>query len=290
MDDRDTQRVKIPTTLDEQVAILSSRGVIFDDVEFAKDTLNRIGYYRLTAYGLSLRREKDAYLAGTTFSDLLSLYEFDMKLRTLLLALSEPIEISVRARVAYLLAHKYGALGYRNAENFSSTEAHAKFISKIDGQMQVTNEPFISHHRDKYGGQLPVWVAFEVLTFGMLSSLYRNLKTEDKKEYADAHHSAKYYSKLASWLHAMSALRNRCAHYNRIYNRNLTVSPSLPNDASVFEIDPNTLFAVLFIAKKMAEPGSWLSWVTNLQALTEEYQPDLALLGFKPDWALILRQ
>jgi abortive infection bacteriophage resistance protein len=42
-------------SLDEQVALLKSRGLLIEDEAQAKHYLRNIGYYRLSGYGLVLR-------------------------------------------------------------------------------------------------------------------------------------------------------------------------------------------------------------------------------------------
>jgi abortive infection bacteriophage resistance protein len=48
------------------------------------------------------------------------LYEFDKKLRQLLIGVLESMEIAFRTHIAYDLAH-IGSLGYEKSENLSNT-------------------------------------------------------------------------------------------------------------------------------------------------------------------------
>ncbi|MCD2346738.1 Abi family protein [Clostridium guangxiense] len=48
------------------------------------------------------------------------------------------------------------------------------------GPFYNSNKPFIKHHNEKYDGKLHIWVATEIMSFGMLSKLYSNLIPEDK--------------------------------------------------------------------------------------------------------------
>ncbi|MBZ5753223.1 Abi family protein [Metabacillus rhizolycopersici] len=58
--------------------------------------LRRINYYRLVAYELTLKDpiNKDQYISGSSFNKLLSLYEFDRRIRLLLFGVLETIEIA----------------------------------------------------------------------------------------------------------------------------------------------------------------------------------------------------
>ena len=76
--------LKPPTTFEQQIELFKSRGLIIKDERHALNVLQRINYYRLTSYCLSFKKD-DKYCEGTTFEDIISLYEFDKKLRHSLL-------------------------------------------------------------------------------------------------------------------------------------------------------------------------------------------------------------
>lgn len=62
----------------------------------------------------------DRFCEGVSFEDITELYEFDKKLRHLLLDIIECVEIAFLTHIAYHLAHKYGALGYLDKSNFNN--------------------------------------------------------------------------------------------------------------------------------------------------------------------------
>jgi abortive infection bacteriophage resistance protein len=57
---------------------------------------------------------------NVTFKHIYRLYEFDKKLRQLLIGVLESMEIAFRTHIAYDLAH-IGSLGYEKSENLSNT-------------------------------------------------------------------------------------------------------------------------------------------------------------------------
>ena len=70
-------------TYAKQIDILMNKHrLIVCDREFAKDTLSKVSYYRLSAYGLSLRNpdNNNLYREGTTFEQIYALYRFDSHL------------------------------------------------------------------------------------------------------------------------------------------------------------------------------------------------------------------
>jgi abortive infection bacteriophage resistance protein len=109
--DLPTRTVKSPGTFEEQINILRGRGLVINNEDTAKRTLQRINYYRLSAYGLSLKQD-DIYHSDATFDQMLALYEFDRKFRYIIMEMVEQVEIAFRTHISYYIAHTYGPLGH----------------------------------------------------------------------------------------------------------------------------------------------------------------------------------
>jgi abortive infection bacteriophage resistance protein len=77
--------VKPPTTYEEQLKILKDRNLIIPSQIRAFEVLEKVNYYRLSAYFLTFKQEDDMFKEGTTFDKIYSLYEFDRKLRNLIM-------------------------------------------------------------------------------------------------------------------------------------------------------------------------------------------------------------
>ncbi|GIO35358.1 hypothetical protein J41TS12_02190 [Paenibacillus antibioticophila] len=234
--------LKPALTFEEQVELLHQRGVIIEDRDQAIRCLKRINYYRFTAYTLSFKTN-DKFYTGITFNTILRHYEFDSKLRNLLMEIIEYVEISFRTHIAYLLGHKYGALGYRDPTIFRNEKHHAEFMRDLDKGIAVSRDLFVSHHLNKYGS-FPIWVAVEVLQFSSLSRLFQNLKLEDQRSIARKYYGV-HHSEISSWLYSLTVVRNRCAHYNRLFNHPLPIKPKFKTDDQALEIRANQLFAML---------------------------------------------
>ncbi len=282
------ERIKKPTTFQEQIDILKERGMIIEDERVALDLLSRINYYRFSAYALSYKH-KNRYYHGVSFHKVKNLYDFDKKLRNLLLGALETIEISFRTHIAYLLAHKYGALGYMNPSNFINKQLHADIMKKLNFEIERSRELFIAHHKKEYEGVFPVWVAIEVIPFGLLSKMYSNLKKEDKEEISKNYYNLPH-KYIKSWLHVLATVRNICAHFGRIYNKKLTIKPLLHRKDIEAEIKNDTIIAVLAIMGKLIkDKAEWRSFLTNIKALIEQYEDvDIRLMGFPDNWEQII--
>lgn len=282
--------LKPAISIDKQIQLLESRDLIVDDRVYAKEVLKRISYYRFTGYLLPFRTRQSTYHIGTRFETIVNLYTFDSELRVHLLKLCEYIEIQMRASLSYFLAMKYptDSLCYRNESNFKfkSADKFKSFINKWDENLNRSNEIFIQHHRENYNSQFPIWVAVEVLTFSSISILYSNLSHSDKRIIA-REFELKTSDLLKNWLHVLSVLRNKCAHFSRLYYTLLDKDVALSINAKQLSIDPKKLFAIVFSSKYLVKDQPfWNEWVTDLEILINKYAQDvnLKIIGFPLNW------
>ena len=76
---------KPPLSIDQQLDLLASRGMIIPDRARAFRYLSHISYFRLRGYWIPFERTNSspnhAFQEGTTFDDVLDLYVFDRKFR-----------------------------------------------------------------------------------------------------------------------------------------------------------------------------------------------------------------
>lgn len=284
----DEVSIKPPKTFEEQVELLRGRGLIIEDENRAIECLKRINYYRLTAYTLTFK-ENDVFFPDVSFNTILRHYEFDSKLRNLLIEIIEYVEISFRTHIAYLIGHKYGPLGYQDPSNFRNAAYHAEFMGDLEKGIRVSKDLFVLHHIQKYGGKFPIWVAIEVLQFSSLSKLFKNLKIADQRIIAQQYYGA-HYGEVSSWLYALTIVRNRCAHYNRLFNQSLPIKPRFRQKDKSLDIREDLLFAVIFNLKYLiTDRDHWRHWVTKLEALIGEYTDvDIGRIGFREDWYALL--
>ncbi|HHY43170.1 MAG TPA: hypothetical protein GX514_10070, partial [Thermoanaerobacterales bacterium] len=277
--------VKPPSTIQQQIELLKRRNLIIEDEEFAKHVLTHVSYYRLSGYSLTLRRN-DIFYPGVTFNTIYEIYEFDKKLRYLLLDLVEIVEISFRTHIGYHLAHKYGPLCYTDSKYFEKEVYHKEFLSDLQKEIERNKqELFVKHHIEKYGGKFPIWVAVEILSFGTLSRLFNNMKKEDKNTISKTYYNfpAVY---ITTWLRSLVVLRNICAHYGRLYNRRFTITPKLGKKDKKLGIQNDKLFALVFILKYLIkDDNKWTSFLINLEALFETFDKVYpSLMGFPANW------
>lgn len=129
--------LKEPTTIDEQIELLLTRGMVIDDVVDAENWLKSISYYRFSAYWLPFEKPIDDKIRSKVFQDNITfkkvrdLYIFDRKLRLLLLEAIERIEVHVCSRWTYYMVHSYGPHAYLDQSLFSNTATYAEQLSRL---------------------------------------------------------------------------------------------------------------------------------------------------------------
>lgn len=292
--EEDKIKMKLPTTFKEQVELYKKRKLDIDNPDHAENTLQRINYYRLSAYALTLKEptSKDDFIEGTSFDRLLSLYEFDRKLRLLLLGALETIEIAFRTHISYEVAHKFGPLGYKDKENFINEKFHRESLEELDKLIHKSRkgELFVEHHFRKYDGELPIWAAMEVTSFGYLSKFYRNLTEDTKKRIAKQYYNVPYFY-LESWLQTLSNVRNVCAHYGRLYNKRLTFKPRLFKEEQKW-FDSWYIYSAIYITLRLLTKTEGTRLITDLEALISEYEDSIEFshIGFPSNWSELLLQ
>lgn len=260
----------------EQIELLASRGMEFSDVEQASSLLERVSYYRLSGYWYSFRQfasdsnsgpsrapsRTDEFLTGTTFESVVELYEFDRRLRDAILADVSPIEVALRASIGHSLgrldplAHlKPEKLGPTARAPKSTTEPSGKYTqwrSRYSHTLRDSREDFVAHHAAKYGGQLPVWAAVEILDWGSLSYLYSFAPPEAVTPIATRADLST--AQLTSWIKTLNVTRNHAAHNSRMFNKVFSIKPKLPGGDGKFDIlgaSANRVFTQLSLIQAM---------------------------------------
>lgn len=279
--------VKKHLTYKEQIEKLQSRGCVVSEAAACENILMNIGYYRLSAYFLPFKKDDNNYADGLSFDKVNHIYEFDRKLRNLLLAAIEVIEVSLRARLAYYHSQKYGPLGYLDTASFNDKHDTEKFKINIEREIENNKKVlFVRHHIENYNSQFPLWVICELFTFGMISYFYNDLTTADKKEFAGAE-----YNEMVSWLRCCTDLRNICAHYGRLYFR---IFSAMPSGFSISDQVKRRLWGAMLSVKALYPSAEkWNSeFIPEIEALFEEYKDDIDLyhLAFPDNWAAQLNK
>ena len=275
-----------------QVERLQQRGMLIDDPAHAAFYLQHLNYYRLGAYWLPFEADHGShrFQTGTRFSQVLALYVFDRELRLLVLDAIERIEISVRSQWAYQMAHRYGPHGYLDRTLARRPDQWERDKAQVTEEVQRSKEIFIQHLVNTYQEPLPpVWAACEVLSLGLLSRLFGNLKPMPVRR-AIAEVYGIDEKVLASWLHHLTHVRNVCAHHSRLWNREFTITAMQPKHkprglAAQWAPGSRKLYNSLVVLLHCMDVVAPLHhWRGRLCSLLAQDGVDLGAMGFPAGW------
>ena len=224
---------KQPISIEEQLSLLKSRGLVIGDDSVAKLQLRNISYFRIVSYLRYLEEDRQSrlYKSGSTFDQAINLYLFDRDLRQTVFRAIQDVEISLRAKMIQVFSMEYGAFGFMDSSLFTSNEFYEGCLDNIKKEVSRSNEDFIKEHSKRYTNPPlpPGWKTLEVVSFGTLSKLFCPFKDNKLKKQVAREYGLPQYKYLESWLRCVTVLRNCCAHHARIWNRRFALKPQLPN-------------------------------------------------------------
>ena len=284
--------MKLHKSIDEQIELLKSRGLIINDECLAKKTLSNINYFRLSGYLYQFKLPNGEYEPGLTFERLLDLYTFDSKFTRILMYALENVEETLKTRFSYSLSSAFPQepLIYLDSKIYKNQIELNKFVT-LFGKAKTDNSglPFIKHYNSKYNGDLPIWVAVEIMTMGNIYKLYKNLITSLQKVIAKEYGTG--VVQLTSWIENLTYTRNHLAHYMRVYGYNFGRTPA--NCSRYLSANPNGMIFEQIIAMGLMFSDK-VEWEKNvvlaIKSLIDDYQNSVLLkdLGFPQNWEAIL--
>lgn len=280
-------------TIDQQIDLLNSRGLNIPDRDKARHYLQFINYYRLSGYTISFEQiigEKRShhFRPGTTFDNILDLYNFDRHLRMLVMDAIERIEVALRTQICLHMAVNYNNGHWHLDQKIFKPEFNFNaFIRKCTEEQKSSKERFVLHYKNTYDSPdlVPSWMITELLPIGTWSLIYKNLSNRvDKKRISDNLKLSPVV--LESWLHALTYIRNLCAHHSRLWNRHFTIRPKQIYEYIKY-FTPNNTFAaqaaMMHILLIVISPYS--NWTSKLYQLIHDHTfINPSRMGFAIQW------
>ena len=228
---------KPAVSIPDQITKLKARGLAIGDEAFAIHCLSNISYYRLRAYTYPFQdntQPNHPFIVPVTFEQIIELYVFDRKLRSMVFDAMEKIEIAMRTQIIHQFAIPYGSHWQLNKTLFRDVNRFNSQIQSLQTEISRSNETFIEHYKKTYTEPVdpPSWMSLEVSSFGLLSQMFWNLKKSPEKISVAKHFGLNNIDLLENWMLCFSHIRNTCAHHGRLWNRRLTAHITLPKNPS----------------------------------------------------------
>lgn len=215
----------------QQLAVLQQRGLTIQDMTAAEKFLWQVSYFRFAAYlrPLESDRQTHQFKPGAHIEQAVALYSFDMELRKLLFDAIQRIEIALRSCVIQQFSLAHGPFWFLDATLAIDEMKFAENVATLKRELERTKEDFIKEHTVKYGSMRfpPAWKMLELVSFGCLAQLYRNLADKQAKRNIAKGFNIRQHYTLESWMLAVNVMRNYCAHHARIWNRTMPVMPQM---------------------------------------------------------------
>ena len=275
--------------------ILRQRGLEIENEDKALDCLRSISYFSLASYWKPMEIEETHHLfrPNSRFEEVVQLYLFDKRLRSLVFATIQDLEVALRTRIIQSFSLPYGAFWFMDRTLFKDEHIYQSCFESIRKEVFRSNEDFVKEHFIRYNEPSlpPVWKTMEVVSFGVLSKLYCNFQDVQLKKSVAGSFGLPQYTYLESWMKCATVLRNYCAHHARLWNRRFPWKPQLPERLPLkwvrtLPLRPYKFYAqlcYLVYLEQTITPCSCLK--EELSALLENASPTfLKAMGFPKEW------
>ncbi len=285
---------KVFRTLDEQVDILKSKGLVINNEEEVKDILLRENYFFINGYRYLFYRKDRKFIEGTKFSELYSAFLFDRNLRNVMFKNLLVVENNIKSILSYQLSKKYGYTEkeYLNKSNFNQDFKDSRrvedVLNKMKRQIRVNVDKHTAtvHYVSKYN-YIPLWILVKVLSFGLINELYGILKPEDQQEIAE------YYNispeTLKTYLQLLANYRNLCAHEDIVFDHKTqivienTKYHNLLNismdEEGEYKNGKNDLFAIVIIFKQLLQAGRFSDFMRDMNRCLELFDKNVDIIS-----------
>lgn len=305
--------IKQPTTIEQQIEQLKSRGMIINDESAIYRWLSTVGYYRLSGYWWMYEERypecvprKHKFKKDTSWDQVKHTYIFDQKFRRLISTGIEKIEVAVKASWAqYLATHYNTSHPHEDSSIFHKQVCEPSTIKGISTSFdllvqayQNSKERFALHYKTKYPtiNTPPIWVSSLLLTLGELLNWMKGIKKRPDKKAIFANFPFDY-KPMQSVLNNLRWVRNVCAHNGRLWNKRTPFvfvpikdidSRLIKSSSNNNELDSkiyNTIIAMAEILKTIDPDYPFIYFIKDLIIHSKYINPKL--MGFPDDWEVL---
>lgn len=294
--------------------LITEKHLLISNLPLAKESLKNIGYFSLiSGYKTPFINFKTkTYQPGTSFEDILALYQFDLSLRELIFKYLCQIECKVRQLISYSFCSLHGEKqnAYLNPNNFNNSPQNSSSIQSLlkifDYNANRNNDhKYIVHQRELYHN-VPLWVLVNTLTFGQLSKFYAllpfQLQSDISKEYTYINEK-----ELKQYLKILTLFRNVCAHNERLYSFRtqldfpdtvLHAKLLIPCKGNQYLLGKRDLFGLVIAFRYLLPKQIFCEFKLSLTQLLKKLTKTstqlcdntlLSMMGFPQNWKLITR-
>ena len=261
--------------------------------------LQAMGELKFTSYA-EFFLSGSSYRPGTTLEAVLRLWEFDKRLRCLCFEAIEDIEVQMRTQLSYRFANKHGRFDYLDQANFPNFSSNGKEFAwwkdKINeatdrvGKDRANAIPVSTASLPNAQPTFSIFEIAEYMDFGTVLSFFQGVGSDIQKTTANT--VGQPDRVVESWLIGLRDVRNKCAHNQRIWDRQFSRSRVKIPQRKKFpdwhspRISNNRMGIFLTICRYwLGRIHTGNDWTQRVFALFDAY-PEIsaAAMGFPENW------
>ena len=292
--------------------LIEKKNLIINDKEFARAKLQDVCYYSLIdGYkNLFYNPMTRQYETGTAFEDIVGLYEFDKRLRTLIFQKICSAEQKIRSLISYHFCETYSENqnDYLNPNNYNNIKANKygiqKLIKILSNEANISTEhAYVVYQRNTYGN-VPLWVILNTLTLGQTSKMYSFFTTSIQSKISTNFKKVSE-KELAQYLKVLTQFRNICAHNERLFlfksryeipDTDLHKKMTISKKGDHYACGKSDMFAVLIALRYLLSREEFLELKKDLSKLICKFRKNsteekteklLRAMGMPVNWKSI---
>jgi abortive infection bacteriophage resistance protein len=294
--------------------LIQNKGLIVSDPSLAMKKLGETRYYALIDGYKSLFYDYTTrtYLSGTTFEDIVNLYEFDEELRLLMFKYICRVEQKIRSQISYYFCDKYSSNqnDYLNPANYNQSKKNRTGITKLIQILDYTANrdtfhDYIVYQRKTYHN-VPLWTVVNALTIGQISKMYSFMQNDIQSKISHCYEAVNE-REFTQFMKIITDFRNVCAHNERLFlhkahtdipNTALHTKLNIPLTGTSYSFGKNDLFALIIALRYMLSKEDFKAFFKQLKKMIASYEakssPEntdnlLSAMGFCTTWKSILK-
>lgn len=218
------------TTVEEQIALLESRGMKINDRNKTQENLLDIGYYRLGFYWFPFeityprkKKRNHNFKKGTEFDYSIKLYYFDFDLRNIFLRYISRIEVNFRTTIIYYVSNTYKDNPYWYVDSsiikkeMIDSDDFRKTLNDLSKESVIRIDK--EEHRERE--YPPAWKALEYMPFGTIIKLYDSILNPHLRCDISKVYGINSPTQFSNYINTVRKLRNYCAHGKVLFDLHL---------------------------------------------------------------------
>lgn len=210
---------------------LEEKGLTIEDKNYVNDILTDINYFFLKGYFPVFtyyceNDKKTKFKNGYTIEHLISFYNFDKNIKTIILREILDIEQRIKNAMCEVISSRYGVRDsqYLRRTNFDINNQYLDTnLRKVRRQRKNNGKKHSAYmyYKQKHG-YFPFWILSKVLTLGAVLGLFSIMKPSDKdyisRMILPDFKEKKIVKKFTNMFTLIVEVRNICAHDDILYN------------------------------------------------------------------------